>query len=50
MTYQHIQIPNDGERITINVDSSLNSPYNPIIPYISNDGTGIDIIPVMARL
>ena len=45
--YQHVKIPAAGRKITVNEDSSLNVPDNPIIPYIEGDGTGLDITPVM---
>jgi isocitrate dehydrogenase len=45
--YQHVKVPAGGRKITINEDSSLNVPDNPIIPYIEGDGTGLDITPVM---
>ena len=47
MAYQHIQVPADGEKITVNADNSLNIPNNPIIPFIEGDGIGVDITPVM---
>ena len=47
MGYQHIVIPEDGEKITVNADKSLHVPNNPIIPFIEGDGIGIDITPVM---
>ena len=47
MAYQHIQVPSDGEKITVNADNSLNIPDNPIIPFIEGDGIGVDITPVM---
>ena len=47
MGYQHIQVPSEGEKITVNSDNSLNVPDNPIIPYIEGDGIGVDISPVM---
>ena len=47
MTYQHIQIPAAGQKITVNADNTLNVPDTPIIPYIEGDGTGVDITPVM---
>jgi isocitrate dehydrogenase len=47
MGYKHIQVPGEGERITVNDDHSLNVPDNPIIPYIEGDGIGVDISPVM---
>ncbi len=50
MTYQHIRVPSDGEKITLNGDKSLNVPDHPIIPYIEGDGIGIDITPVMHKV
>ena len=47
MGYKHIQVPNEGDKITVNEDHSLNVPDNPIIPYIEGDGIGVDISPVM---
>ena len=48
--YQHIKEPDDGEKISLNKNSSLNVPDYPIIPYIEGDGIGIDITPVMQRV
>jgi len=48
--YQHITVPADGKKITVNADFSLNVPNNPIIPYIEGDGTGVDISPVMIKV
>jgi isocitrate dehydrogenase len=50
MSYQHIQIPAQGSKLTVNQDFSLNVPYNPIIPFIEGDGTGVDITPVMKKV
>lgn len=50
MTFQHIKIPDAGEKITVNVDFSLNVPDEPIIPYIEGDGIGIDVTPVMKKV
>lgn len=47
MGYKHIQVPTEGQAITVNEDNSLNVPNNPIIPYIEGDGIGVDISPVM---
>ncbi|GAB5449775.1 MAG: NADP-dependent isocitrate dehydrogenase [Halioglobus sp.] len=47
MGYKHIQVPSQGDKITVNEDNSLNVPDNPIIPYIEGDGIGVDITPVM---
>jgi len=48
--YKHIQLPDSGEKITVNPDLSLNVPDHPIIPYIEGDGTGVDITPVMLKV
>ncbi|MGV3571467.1 MAG: NADP-dependent isocitrate dehydrogenase, partial [Ramlibacter sp.] len=48
--YQHIQVPAQGEKITVNADMSLNVPDEPVIPYIEGDGTGVDITPVMLKV
>ncbi len=50
MSYQHIEVPAEGQAITANEDLSLNVPDNPIIPYIEGDGIGIDISPVMINV
>src|SRR3989338_9212258 len=50
MSYQHIQIPSSGAKITVNSDHSLNVPNNPIIPFITGDGIGVDITPVMQKV
>jgi isocitrate dehydrogenase len=50
MMYQHIQVPVDGKKITVNGDLTLNVPNNPIIPFIEGDGTGADITPVMKKV
>ena len=49
-SYQHIQVPLDGQKISVNADLSLHVPDQPIIPYIEGDGTGVDITPVMLRV
>jgi isocitrate dehydrogenase len=48
--YQHIQVPAQGQKITVNADMSLNVPDEPIIPFIEGDGTGTDITPVMLKV
>lgn len=47
---QHIKIPAQGRKITVNSDSTLNVPNQPIIPFIEGDGTGVDITPVMRKV
>ncbi len=48
--YQHIQVPAQGQKITVNADLSLKVPDHPIIPFIEGDGTGVDVTPVMRRV
>jgi len=48
--YQHVKVPAGGRKITVNPDSSLTVPDNPIVPYIEGDGTGVDITPVMIKV
>lgn len=48
--YQHIEVPEQGVKITVNADNSLCVPDQPIIPFIEGDGTGIDISPVMMKV
>lgn len=50
MSYKHIHIPKQGEKITVNKDFTLNVPDQPIIPFIEGDGTGVDITPVMRKV
>ena len=48
--YQHVTVPEGGQKITVNPDYSLNVPHHPIIPFIEGDGTGLDITPVMIKV
>ena len=48
--YQHIKVPAEGQKITVNPDFTLNVPDHPIIPFIEGDGTGVDITPVMIKV
>lgn len=47
MSYQNIQVPKLGEKITVHADGTLKVPDQVIIPYLEGDGTGADIMPVM---
>ncbi len=47
MGYQNIVVPDEGEKITVNDDLTLNVPAQPIVPFIEGDGIGVDITPVM---
>ena len=44
-----IRIPADGAKITIE-NGKLRVPDNPVVPYISGDGIGVDISPVMLEV
>ncbi len=48
--YQHIKVPQQGQKITVNKDNSLNVPDQPIIPFIEGDGIGVDITPPMMHV
>ncbi|THU02733.1 NADP-dependent isocitrate dehydrogenase [Lampropedia puyangensis] len=50
MTYQHIQVPAQGQKITLNANNTLNVPAHPIIPFIEGDGVGVDVTPVMRKV
>jgi isocitrate dehydrogenase len=50
MSYKKIEIPANGEKITVNADNSLNVPNTPIVPFIEGDGIGVDITPVMKKV
>jgi isocitrate dehydrogenase len=50
MQYEHIAIPSDGRKITVNTDGSINVPDHPVIPFIEGDGIGIDVTPVMINV
>jgi isocitrate dehydrogenase len=50
MAYEQIQVPANGEKITVGENYALRVPNNPIIPYIEGDGTGVDISPVMIKV
>lgn len=50
MSDNKIQVPAQGQAITVNADLSLNVPNNPIVPFIEGDGIGVDITPVMREV
>ena len=45
-----IIVPSTGQKITVNADSTLNVPHEPIIPFIEGDGIGVDITPPMIKV
>ncbi|ROT45579.1 NADP-dependent isocitrate dehydrogenase [Pusillimonas sp. NJUB218] len=50
MSYQHIQVPSQGGKVTVNPDGTLQVPDQVVIPFIEGDGTGKDIMPVMRNV
>ncbi|GLS27460.1 NADP-dependent isocitrate dehydrogenase [Marinibactrum halimedae] len=53
MVYQHISVPSEGAKITVQHNGSrpiLDVPDCPIIPFIEGDGIGVDITPVMRKV
>lgn len=51
MSYQHIAVPDRGERIqSTNQAGKFDVPDHPIIPYIVGDGIGADITPAMLHV
>jgi len=49
MTYQHVKIPEVGEKITI-VDGRINVPDQPIVGFVEGDGIGPDITAASMRV
>jgi len=49
MTYTNIQVPQHGQKITMQ-DGKLSVPDQPIIPFIEGDGIGVDIWPASQRI
>ena len=50
MSYQNIQIPASGKKISLTSVGGLNVPHNPIIPFIEGDGIGSDVTPAMRKV
>jgi isocitrate dehydrogenase len=49
MTYQHIQLPETGEKISIS-EGKLSVPNQPILGFVEGDGIGPDISRAMLRV
>ncbi len=49
MAYQHITLPEGGEKVTIK-DGKLNVPDQPILGYVEGDGIGVDITPPCLKI
>lgn len=50
MSFDKINVPEQGQAITVNSDSSINVPNHPIIPFIEGDGIGVDVTPAMRNV
>jgi isocitrate dehydrogenase len=50
MTYDKLQAPTEGEKVTRSADGELQVPDNPIIPFIEGDGIGPDIWAASVRV
>ncbi len=42
-SFNGIEVPTDGAKITVDAENNLVVPNNPIVPFIEGDGTGPDI-------
>jgi isocitrate dehydrogenase len=50
MAYQHITVPGDGEKVTVDSNGNLQVPDNPILMFIEGDGIGYDIMTASKRI
>ena len=50
MSYDKIQVPAEGGKITMLEYGHLNVPDNPIIPFIEGDGVGPEITAAMIKI
>ena len=50
MSYKHIEIPPQAEKISLNADNSLQVPDNPILGFVEGDGIGPDITRAAMRV
>jgi len=50
MSYEKIQVPSEGEKITMREYGHLNVPDQPIIPFIEGDGVGPEITEAMVKI
>ncbi|MDX1626496.1 MAG: isocitrate dehydrogenase (NADP(+)) [Wenzhouxiangellaceae bacterium] len=49
MGYEHVKMPESGQRITVENDK-LNVPDEPILGYVEGDGIGVDITPACLKV
>jgi len=50
MSYQHIALPEGGQKITVGSDDTLVVPDSPILGYVEGDGIGPDITSACLRV
>lgn len=50
MAFKHIQVPAEGEKITVGPNGKLVVPDNPILMFIEGDGIGYDIMTASKRI
>ncbi|MGM0371052.1 MAG: isocitrate dehydrogenase (NADP(+)) [Halobacteriota archaeon] len=51
MSYDHVDVPADGERVTYDADADeLDVPDNPIVPILYGDGIGVDVAPAAKQV
>ncbi|HET7922630.1 MAG TPA: NADP-dependent isocitrate dehydrogenase, partial [Gammaproteobacteria bacterium] len=50
MKFDKLVPPEAGERISVNTDFSINVPDRPVIPFVTGDGIGVDVTPVMRKV
>ncbi|KTD97827.1 NADP-dependent isocitrate dehydrogenase [Pseudoalteromonas sp. H71] len=50
MPYQHINMPKQGQHITVDEQGQWVIPSEPVIAYINGDGVGQDVMPVMRNI
>ncbi len=50
MSYDKIELPETGEKISMGADGELSVPSNPIIPFIEGDGVGPEITSAMIKV
>jgi len=50
MSFKHINVPSDGERISVAPGNKLRIPDNPIVMFIEGDGIGYDIMTASKRI
>ncbi len=50
MRYDSFEIPDTGESIRVNTEFTIDVPDRPVIPFVEDDGIGVDVTPVMHRV